>query len=129
MIEWGHMMYVKHGGGHLSCHTPSTTNTRGGGGGNMRYTEKWVQWKRRRLVASGTYNVKLYGNPITCNRVYTTISDGWMRDYRARVQAIDTQEKASQAIRDYWHMVAREWDNGRGIISLRKRVKNNVDRG
>lgn len=79
----------------------------------MKYTEKWA-WGKQTKVLSTTY---ASGDSYR-TAVYIS-SCPWMRDYRKRIRAIDTQEKAAQAIRDYWHMVAREWCNGEGIKIIR----------
>ncbi len=80
----------------------------------MRYTEKWAYGKQEWVYAN-TYEKTVRG----LTRVQTYIDNKWntwMLDYRNKIQAIDTDEKASQAIRQYWHEVAKEWDNGKGII-------------
>ena len=79
----------------------------------MRYTEKWT-WQKQDKVPLNTFFSDFSGSG---RRSYTYIhSTAWMQTYRERIRAIDTDEKASVAIRTYWHEVAREWDDGRGII-------------
>ena len=81
----------------------------------MKYTQKWT-WQNQEKVTSGTYEAHYSGN---YRRKTTYIrSTPWMQNYRDKIRAIDTQEKAAKAIQDYWAEVAKEWDNGAGIIKL-----------
>lgn len=81
----------------------------------MKFTEKWA-WQNQEEVTSSTYTPHYSG---MYHRKTTYIrSTPWMQDYRNKIRAIDTQEKAAQAIQDYWKDVAKEWNNGAGIIKL-----------
>lgn len=81
----------------------------------MRFTEKWV-WGRQNLIGCNRYrSVRNDAGERELLRVYHDIRKTRMGEYRERVRAIDTDEKASQAIRDYWHMVAREWNDEKGV--------------
>jgi len=81
----------------------------------MRYTEKWV-WQNQRKVKSNRMNKRASDG--FCHREETYIEDvPAMREYREKIRSIDTDKKASHAIRKYWHEVAWEWNNGKGIIA------------
>ena len=59
----------------------------------MRYTEKWA-WGNQTRVKKNTYD--------STRQQWTTISDApWMVDYRAKIRAIDTIERAREAIYAY----------------------------
>lgn len=81
----------------------------------MKFTQKWT-WQNQEEVPSSTYHAH-YGREYRKNTTYIR-STPWMQDYRNKIRAIDTQEKAAKAIQDYWKDVAKEWDNGAGIIKL-----------
>ena len=85
----------------------------------MKFTQKWV-WQNQDEVPTSTYTGD-YGDGY-CRRIVTPIPSryrsNWLSDYRDKIRAIDTQEKAAKAIQDYWAEVAKEWDNGAGIIKL-----------
>ena len=81
----------------------------------MKFTQKWA-WQNQAKVTSSTY-VPCYGRDYKKQTTYIR-STPWMREYRDKIRAIDTQEKAAKAIQDYWAFVAKEWDNGAGIIKL-----------
>ena len=86
----------------------------------MRFTEKWA-WQKQTKVVAGTYGRDRESKDGVCFRDVVHIDSGlnpWMRDYRKELRAIDTDKKASEAIIDYWQMVAAEWDMGNGIIKL-----------
>lgn len=80
----------------------------------MKFTQKWV-WQNQEKVPSSTYTLH-YGGERRKDTTYIR-STPWMQNYRDRIRAIDTQEKAAKAIQDYWAEVAKEWDNGNGIIT------------
>jgi len=82
----------------------------------MKYTQKWT-WQNQKTVASSRYEYRRSMIGGQYHRGRTCIqSTAWMQDYRNRIRAIDTQEKAAQAIREYWAFVAADWDNGNGIL-------------
>lgn len=81
----------------------------------MKFTQKWA-WQNQDEVPTGIYT-GAHTNFI-CRRITTPIRRTWMQDYRNKIRAIDTQEKAAKAIQDYWAEVAKEWNNGAGIIKL-----------
>ena len=78
----------------------------------MKFTQKWA-WQNQKNVTSNTYDSGIGPRNVTDIR-----STPWMQNYRDKIQAIDTQEKAAAAIQAYWTEVAKEWDNGDGIIKL-----------
>lgn len=81
----------------------------------MKFTQKWV-WQNQEKVTSSTYAPHYSGG---YRRETTYIrATPWMQDYRNKIRAIDTQEKAAKAIQDYWAEVAKDWNNGAGIIKL-----------
>lgn len=85
----------------------------------MKFTQKWA-WQNQDEVPTGTYTGTYTGahDNWVCRRITTPIRQTWMQDYRDKIRAIDTQEKAAKAIQDYWKDVAKEWNNGAGIITL-----------
>ncbi len=78
----------------------------------MRYTERWTWVKKPVIKLSG------YCGSTKDGLLYRPSGFmSWeMEGYRKRIHDIDTVEKASVAIRDYWHEVAKEWDNGNGLL-------------
>lgn len=78
----------------------------------MKFTQKWA-WQNQKNAPTNTYDSGI--GPRISTPIYST---PWMQDYRNKIRAIDTQEKAAKAIQDYWAEVAKEWDNGNGIIKL-----------
>ena len=81
----------------------------------MKFTQKGA-WQNQEKVTSSTY-APHYGGEHRRDTTYIRTTP-WMQDYRDKIRAIDTQEKAAKAIQDYWAEVAKEWNNGNGIIKL-----------
>lgn len=85
----------------------------------MKFTQKWA-WQNQDEVSTNT-DTGTHADGY-CHRITTPIPSrhhtNWLSDYRNQIRAIDTQEKAAKAIQDYWTEVAKEWDNGTGIIKL-----------
>lgn len=81
----------------------------------MKFTQKWA-WQNQDEVPTTIYSGA--HTDFICRRLTTPIHRTWMQDYRNQIRAIDTQEKAAKAIQEYWAFVAKEWDNGAGIIKL-----------
>lgn len=78
----------------------------------MRYTERWTWVKKPKI-----YTSRWVGKP--GDTIYTRelgFMTQSMKTYRKRIHDIDTDEKASAAICAYWHEVAKEWDNGNGLL-------------
>lgn len=81
----------------------------------MKFTQKWT-WQNQDEVLTTIYRGA--NADWVCRRITTPIRRTWMQDYRNKIRAIDTQAKAAKAIQDYWAEVAKEWNNGAGIIKL-----------
>lgn len=74
----------------------------------MKYTESWTWTKSIRYYTSG---VDGYSN---CQdgiipRLPKTYLAPWMKDYRQKIQAIETDAQSAHAIQSYWREVVRDW--------------------
>jgi len=73
----------------------------------MRYTEKWAWGKQAKVKRSRFYFANRNHSNMVLYRAWTTIRDvDWMRLYRSKIQAIQTDEQAHEAIYAYQREVA-----------------------